>query len=286
MFYNVRKDFKFMFQDKHIKIVIGFSILIFIVLISIFLFNTVKNYNSKHEDTKDEPVLSLTTDSNIFNVSSIQIYSSANALNNSETQKDYWDLNLFQFSDLAITVDNHVSIDGLTKKNTVKDLYIDNISYPSMPDKGHPVLYYKDSSLLGIGVIDEEKIISDKVNFNVVSSNSTDVQEPTFYADCSNPILLSSVNQDIVSNFVIRNTNSAVTFDGNLLLDANILLSNIEYSISFSIHIINELDEEYICNLEVPIKLSDDNDINTIYDGSYHIVMTNLPTSKFYKKEN
>ena len=71
-----------------------------------------------------------------------------------------------------------------------------------------------------------------------------------------------------------------------MLLDANILLSNIEYSISFSIHIINELDEEYICNLEIPIKLSDDNDINTIYDGSYHIVMTNLPTSKFYKKEN
>ena len=286
MFYNVRKDFKFMFQDKHIKIVIGFSILIFIVLISIFLFNTIRNYSSKHVDTKDEPVLSLTTDSNIFNVSSIQIYSSANALNNSETQKDYWDLNLFQFSDLAITIDNHVSIDGLTQKNTVKDLYIDNISYPSMPDKGHPVFYYKEPDFLGIGVINEENLINDRLDFNVISSNKNDVKEPTFYADCSNPILFSSVNQDIVSNFVIRNTNSAVTFDGNLLLDANILLSNIEYSISFSIHIINELDEEYICNLEIPIKLSDDNDINTIYDGSYHIVMTNLPTSKFYKKEN
>lgn len=275
-----------MFQDKHIKIVIVVSILIFIVLISIFLFNTIRNYSSKHVDTKDEPVLSLTTDSNIFNVSSIQIYSSANALNNSETQKDYWDLNLFQFSDLAITIDNHVSIDGLTQKNTVKDLYIDNISYPSMPDKGHPVFYYKEPDFLGIGVINEENLINDRLDFNVISSNKNDVKEPTFYADCSNPILFSSVNQDIVSNFVIRNTNSAVTFDGDLLLDANILLSNIEYSISFSIHIINELDEEYICNLEIPIKLSDDNDINTIYDGSYHIVMTNLPTSKFYKKEN
>ena len=207
-------------------------------------------------------------------------------MNNSETQKDYWDLNLFQFSDLAITIDNHVSIDGLTQKNTVKDLYIDNISYPSMPDKGHPVFYYKEPDFLGIGVINEENLINDRLDFNVISSNKNDVKEPTFYADCSNPILFSSVNQDIVSNFVIRNTNSAVTFDGNLLLDANILLSNIEYSISFSIHIINELDEEYICNLEIPIKLSDDNDINTIYDGSYHIVMTNLPTSKFYKKEN
>lgn len=274
-----------MFQDKHIKIVIGISILIFIVLISIFLFNTIKNNSSKHENTKDEPKLSLTTDSNIFNVSSIQVYSSANALNNSETQKEYWDLNLFQFSDLAINIDNHVSIDGLTKKNTVKTLYIDNISYPSMPDKGHPVLYYKDSNFLGIGVINEENIINDNIDYHIISSNKVDTSEPTFYADCSNPILLSSINQDIVSNFVIRNTNSAITFDGNLLLDANILLSNIKYSISFSIHIINELDEEYICNLEIPIKLTDDNDINSIYDGSYQMTLTNIVTSKFYKKD-
>ena len=181
---------------------------------------------------------------------------------------------------------NNVSIDGLTKKNTVKNMYIDNISYPTMPDKGHPVLYYKDANFFGVGVINDEYLINDKVDFNVISSNTSDVAEPSFYADCSNPILLSAVNKDIVSNFIIRNTNSAITFDGNLLLDANILLSNIEYSISFSIHIINELDEEYISTVTIPIKLGDDNDINTIHDGSYQMTLTNLSNSKFYKKEN
>ena len=275
-----------MFQDKHIKIVIEISILIFIVLISIFLFNTINNHTSKQQITKDEPVLSLTTDSNIFQVSSVQIYSSANALNNSEMQKDYWDLNLYQYSDIAITIDNHVSIDESTLKNTVKEIYIDNISYPKTPDKGIPKLYFKSADFLGIGVINEENLIENNINFNVISSNVDNVKEPSFYADCSNPILLSSINQDIVPYFIIRNTNSAVTFDGNLLLDSTILLSNIEYSISFSIHIVNELDEEYICNLTLPIILSDDSDINTIYDGSYQVILTEIPSGKFYKKEN
>lgn len=279
------KGFIFMFQDKQIKIVVEVSILIFIVLVSIFLFNTINNYNSKTQLTNDETVLSLTTDSNIFKVSSVQIYSSANALNNSAMQKDYWDLNLYQYSDIAISIDNHVSIDDLTQKNAVKKIYIDNISYPQLPDKGNPMLYTKNADMLGIGVIDEERLIKDRVNFNVISSNDEEARNPSFYADCSNPILLSSINQDIVTNFIIRNTKSAITFDGNLLLDSTILLSNIEYSISFSIHIVNELDEEYVCNLILPIKLSDDNDINTIYDGSYQVVLTDIPYGRFYKRE-
>ena len=275
-----------MFKDKQIKTVIVLSIIIFIALISIFIFNTFLNNYSKSTNTEDETVLSLTTDSNIFKINSIQIYSSANALNNLETQKDYWDLDLFQYSDIAITINNHVSIDDLTQKNTVKKMYIDNIEYPKLPDKGTPKLYLKNKNFLGVGVIDEENIIKDRIDFDVITKNTENKSVNSFYADCSNPILLSSINEEIVKNFIIRNTRSAVTFDGNLLLDSTILLSNIEYTISFSIHIINDLNEEYICNLEIPIKLSDDNDINTIYDGSYQVILTDIPSEKFYKREN
>ena len=274
-----------MFQDSQIKTFLKISFLIFIVLIAILIFNLINTLKSE-SSSDNEPTLSLTTDSNIFKIDSVYIYSSADALSNSEMQKDYWDLNLYQFSDLAININNHVSIDDTTQKNTVKKMYIDDISYPSLPDKGTPKLYFKNSSLLGTGVIDENNLITDKVDFNIVSSNSSNITDPEFYSDCSNPILLSSINQDIVSNFIRRNTNSAVTFDGNLLVDASILLSNIEYSISFSIHIINNLDEEYICNLTIPIKLSDSNDINTIYDGYYQITLNDLKTNKFYKVQN
>ena len=80
-----------------------------------------------------------------------------------------------------------------------------------------------------------------------------------------------------------RNTKSAVTFDGNLLLDANILLSKIVYQINFDLHIVNNLDEEYICYVSIPIKLSDDNDLKTIYDGSYTMSYTQLESNRFYK---
>lgn len=276
-----------MFQDKQIKIVLTISIIIFSILISIFIFNTHKKIKNKPVEDSNKTILSLTTDSNIFKIDSVSMYSSANALNNNEMQKDYWDLNLYQYSDIAISIDNHVSIDGLTLKNTIKEMYIDNISYPDLPDKGSPALYLKDAHLFGKGVINEENLIKNKVNFNIVSSNEEEIRKSSdFYADCSDPILISSINEEIVPNFVIRNTNSAVIFDGNLLLDATILLSNIEYSLSFSIHIINQLDEEYICSITIPIVLSDDSDINSIYDGSYQVVSTDLGENRFYKRED
>lgn len=275
-----------MFQDKQIIRIIKISIIIFIVLFAILILNTLKNRKLNQEFQKKEPVLSLTTDSNIFKVDSVLIFSSANALNNSEMQKDYWDLNLYQYNDMAIKIDNHVSIDGLTQKNTIKQLYIDDINYPNPPDKGNPVLYFKDVNFFGIGVINRENLISDKLDFNVISSNDSNSSEPSFYSDCSNPILLSSINEDIVPNWIRRNTNSAITFDGSLLLDAQVLLSNIEYSVSFSIHIVNNLDEEYVCNLTIPIKLRDENDIDTLHDGSLQNTLTDLPSSKFYKFEN
>lgn len=275
-----------MFQDKQITLIIKISIIIFIILFSVLILNTLKNLKLNQQIEKKEPVLSLTTDSNIFKVDSVLIYSSANALNNQKMQKDYWDLNLYQYNDMSISIDNHVSIDGLTLKNTIKEMYIDNVNYPITPDKGKPALYSKSSNFFGIGVIDIEKLISDKLEFNVTSSNDDELtNEPSFYSDCSNPILLSSINEEIVPNFVRRNTNSQVTFDGTLLLDAQVLLSNIEYSVSFSIHIINNLDEEYICNLVVPIKLRDESEINTLHDGSYQQTLTDLSTSKFYKLE-
>ena len=51
-----------MFQDKQIMIIIKISILIFIVLVSVLLFNILKNRQLTQEIDKKEPVLSLTTD--------------------------------------------------------------------------------------------------------------------------------------------------------------------------------------------------------------------------------
>lgn len=274
-----------MFQDKQVSIVIKLGIVILIILVAFFVYTKYQKIILEQKNQSKSATLSLTTDSNIFGIDNIIVYSSANALNNSEMQLDYWDLNLYQFNDIAIKINNHVSIDDFTKKNTIKEIYIDNINYPKMPKQGTPELYYKDPSDMGTAIIDESKKIDQRIDFNVKNNNEDDVDEPSFYMDCSNPIVLSSVNMGIEENLVIRNTKSAVTFDGNLLLDADILLSRIVYEIDFDIHIINNLGEEYVCYVALPIQLSDENDYATIYDGSYSVQYTDLKATKFYKLE-
>ena len=274
-----------MFQDRQIRIISKIAIVLLIIILGVFVYTKFLKYKFEQTNNSKPATLSLTTDSNIFKIENVTVFSSANALNNSDMQLDHWDLNLYQFNDIAIKIDNHVSIDDFTKKNTIKELYIDNITYPKMPELGNPVLYYKNPEDMGTAVVDDEKLIEDRIDFGIKTSNEDEVDEPSFYTDCSNPIVLSSVNLGIKEDLTFRNTKSAVTFDGNLLLDANILLSKIIYEINFDLHIVNNLDEEYICYVSIPIKLSDDNDLKTIYDGSYTISYTKLESNKFYKLE-
>lgn len=274
-----------MFQDRQIRIIYRIAIILLIAILAFLVYTKVIKFQLEQEIETKPAVLSLTTDSNIFKIDNVTIYSSANALNNSDMQLDYWDLNLYQFNDIAIKIDNHVSIDDFTKKNTIKELYIDNINYPKLPELGTPTLYYKNPEDMGTAVIDEEKKVQDRLNFGIKTSNEDEVEEPSFYTDCSNPLVLSSVNLGVKEDLTFRNTKSAVTFDGNLLLDANILLSKIVYQINFDLHIVNNLDEEYICYVSIPIKLSDENNLKTIYDGSYTMSYTKLESNRFYKLE-
>lgn len=275
-----------MFQDKQIRIISKLAIIVLIVLVGFFVYSKFLRFKLEKSIETKPPTLSLTTDSNIFGIENIIVYSSANALNNSEMQLDYWDLNLYQYNDISIKINNHVSIDDFTKKNTIKEMYIDNISYPRMPKQGTPTLFYKNPVDMGNAIIDESKLIDQRIDFNVLTENDEDAKEPSFYMDCSNPFVLSSVNMGIEENLEIRNTKSAITFDGNLLLDADILLSKITYEIDFDIHIINNLDEEYVCMVALPIELTDENGYKTIYDGSYSVAYTDLKTTKFFKVEH
>ena len=267
-----------MFQDRQISIISKIAIVVLIVLVVLFVYTKFEKVKLEQSLESKPPTLSLTTDN-------IIVFSSANALNNSDMQLEYWDLNLYQYNDISIKIDNHVSIDDFTQKNTIKEIYIDNISYPKMPKQGTPVLFYKNPNDMGNAIIDETKKIDDRIDFNVLTENDEDPLEPSFYMDCSNPLVLSSVNMGIDENLEIRNTKSAITFDGNLLLDADILLSRVAYEIDFDIHIINNLDEEYVCYVALPIELTDENGYKTIYDGSYTVSYSNLKATKFYKLE-
>ena len=83
------------------------------------------------------------------------------------------------------------------------------------------------------------------------------------------PITLRYLNQNIKNGHVINNIEDSLSFDGSILKRSSIPLSSIKNEVSFTIHIINELNEDYSYQvvLQVPLQNADAN--KTIYDGSY-----------------
>ena len=184
----------------------------------------------------------------------------------------------------SLNINNHVNSDKLTSKNLVKKLYIDNVNFSTKPTLGNPNLFYKNPNSLGIGIVNDlDNQIEDKMDFSIISKNEdVDYKIPSFYADCSNPITLSYVNSNVYSSLILENNSGGITFDGTLLKKSNTLLSNIRVTVDFTIHLINANDEEYICNVSLPINLSDDN--STIYNGHYAKQLSDLDNFKFVRQ--
>ena len=60
-----------------------------------------------------------------FSIEKIYLCSSANAIDNTEEQK-LDNLGIYQYTDIAVYLNNYKD-EGLTEKNTIKQLYIDDI---------------------------------------------------------------------------------------------------------------------------------------------------------------
>ncbi len=199
-----------------------------------------------------------------FAIRKVYVCSSANAIDNSLEQK-MKNLNLYQYTDIALYIENFKDEKGLTNKNTIKELYIDNISINlKNSNLGTQNLAY--TNLLTFGDRNQNLDFHnyERIDFNIVHNNeeneSADYTRPTFYTDCSNPITLKYVN-NFGTRYSIKK-DEAISFDGSLLKTAGIKIEDINCSVIFKINIINNDDEYYSCwfNLKIPL--------NDIYDGT------------------
>ena len=205
-----------------------------------------------------------------FSVEKIYLCSSANAIDNTSEQK-LDKLGLYQYTDIAVYLNNYKD-NGLTEKNTLKKLYIDDISLDLDYNIGKPSLVY--TNLLKMGSREElaqmisnsKNIQNDKIDFYIVSSNDendvSDYGKPTFYADCSNPISLKYINE-ISAEYKVEK-NSSATFDGSILGKVGIKPEDINARISFRINIVNNKDEYYSNYVSFQIPLNDINKGTTI----------------------
>ena len=216
----------------------------------------------------------------VFKIGQIILYNSAHAIDNSDGQLKNVDIS--QFTDIAIYIDNKGKEEEITAENTINEMYIDNIKIESESDMGEKVFNYKNP-LLGGKYVDLSNWQEDGILFNIVNTNkkneTADYNIPTFFTDCSNPITLGLIHKNILSNCEVSTEHGTITFDGSILRNANIDLNKLNSKISFSINITNNYNEKFVCNVELENDLSSEND-DGIYSG-YLVKMITPETDEY-----
>ena len=213
----------------------------------------------------------------IFKVEKIILYSNAHAIDNSADGK-LQDIDISQYTDIAIYINNKGKTEEITAENTVYEMFIDNIEVTTNQKKGEFIINYKNPKEFG-KYSNIENYKNDGFIFNIINTNKeqqeTDVNNNNFYTDCSNPITLGFINKNIMTNCKISDVNGSIKFDGSILKNAKVNLKDISGQIKFTIHIKNNLGEDFACNLTI------DNNLEEGEQGLYSgYIMKILNTDK------
>ena len=346
------KKIKLNKRDIVVLIILAF------IVITAFIYVSYKQIEY-YKFAKEMENLYTKNETPVFSIDKIVMYSSANAIDKSEGQT-LQDLNVCQYTDMAIYIDNMVDINELVKESdamgvstentddeasrkikehTIKELYIDNIRLNEASNRGEKTLSYKsilsfakfrnatpsdseneeknddtensnneenkeknddtensnneenkenkdDQKNDEIETEDQEKQ-QERIDFEIISTNvdneRSDYTKPTFYADCSNPITLNYMNKNIVTGYAVSAQDTQIKFDGSILQSVGVNLADIACTINFDIHMKNNLNQEFICSVDIDIPLSNEN--KTIYNGYMYGMQNELQEKyKFFKK--
>ena len=204
--------------------------------------STENSYTNFFENNKD----------NNFRVSKIIAYSSAYGKNkNTDFSQDSWLLEIYQYTDFAIY------LSPKSDNTFVKKLWIDELEVTKTPTLGITSFFYEDALKFGTEYVHTDfpfenlldfTVLNDKNEENIIKYNT-----PIFFADCSTPITLKYVNT-VSSNFSLKNTNKLTqngTLLNNLIKDTSVISANFK----FTIHLLDNNDQEYkaVISFEVPL---------------------------------
>ena len=269
-------------RDKKVNIVskLIFTIFLTVILIAILIF-TIKNYEINKQFAKEIESFANLNNKTVFSIDKMTLYSRGFATKNQEN-KPVWNLNIGQFTDIALKINNRSHENGVSYENTIKSLYIDNIKYNNVTI-GNQSLHYKYLGDFGKVTANESNRINDKLVYDVVKSGEIDLTEPKIYANADNPIILEYVNSNLKTNEIISDTNAEVVYDGTLLKNTNIPLDKMKCTLSFTIHIINYYNQEYRATVYVDIPITNTINNTTIYDGKLEKVLENTNLIRFFR---
>ena len=272
---------KFNFKIKNVKLAFAILIILAIILLILYYNFIFADVFARNNFANQMVEIAEENESPIFSIQRILLYNSANAVDNSEDQS-LSNMSISQFTDISIYIDNSQTVADLTDENTIKELYIDNISITSKSENGTKILNYKNPLNFGkYQNIDEPE--DDRIYFNIVNTNEENenhnYDEPTFYTDCSNPVSLGFLNKDLLTNYSVSNDSSSVSFNGKVLQEAGVNLDDINYTLNFTIHIVNNLNQKFAYNMKLDI------DLDGIYDGYTYRGKNASGTQYYFFKE-
>ena len=234
-------------------IIIAIFVLLFLLQIYIKIINKYRNdrlfalQSEKYAEEVSNPV---------FKLDKVMIYSGADVKDSSEKQ-NLSRVDVTQFTDLAVYIDNLERDNELSEENTVNRIYINNIGISSVEDIGTRKFSSKSIENLGKYIpIDES---SKEISFDVVHKNSDKDKinsSRSFYTDCSEPLIISYVNENIVKSVDASSSNEKLSLDGSILKHLNIDLNQLNYKITFTVNIENNLGEKFACNCSLNVDLS------------------------------
>ncbi len=249
------------------------------LLLLLLSFLSVKFFIQKAQSKKAlQNSLSIDV-SSPFSVNKIVYFSSANAKSEINANSSFTISDLYQYTDIAIFLNNNANDGNYDAKNTLKSVSLSNISFNLKPSIGTPTLYFKNINDFANNSFDESKKIENNLDFEVSSEDEIDYSKPILYNNCANPITLCYVNSGLKSDYTLTDNMSHISYDGTLLKRCGITLNSIACKISFIVNITNNLDEVYSCPFILNIPLSTES--STVYDGS--LVVNNSVNYNFIK---
>ena len=262
-----------------VKLIVTIALIILCIVMIVY---TVKIYvvNEKFADSVSE--IARLNSKTVFSIDRIYLYSSADA-NSNETNKPVWDLDIFQFTDIAIYINNRDE-SGVTYENTIKTLTIDNVKFNGL-ETGNPKLYYKNVNDFAKLEINEANEIKDSIEFNIVNTGDADYTKPVIYSNCQNPVTLEYVNSEMKENTTISDISQPLTYDGSLLQKSGISLNSIKCNLSFRVTIVNNYNQKFVATVYIDIPLEDSFTNESIYNGSIVKNMENSNIVKFIRVE-
>ena len=138
---NFRKIIHNLIGNKRVLLIID----IILILVAIKGYKSIynKEYLKNTFEVQSEKFVKE-NETPVFSLKKVIIYSSAHADDVGEDDVSQL-VNISQFTDIALYIDNTGKTTELNEENTISEMFIDNIKITPMPDRQNRIINFKNS---------------------------------------------------------------------------------------------------------------------------------------------